>query len=67
MIKKYTFNKPRQKMRWYREYTGAETYSENTTKVFHKKEIIITEGNLEEEVERVIRLIETMKYNWTKK
>src|SRR6266498_5110891 len=48
---------------WYRKVTGAETYTENTIKVFYKKEIKTDWENMEEVTTKAISLIETMRYH----
>ena len=49
--------------KWYRKVTGAETYTENTIKVFYKKEIKTDWENMEEVTAKAISLIETMRYH----
>ena len=49
--------------KWYRKVTGAETYTENTIKVFYKKEIKTEWDNMEEVTAKAISLIETMRYH----
>src|SRR5216117_3125511 len=48
--------------KWYRKLTGAETYSENTIIEFNKKGISQEVNDMNKLTEKVIRLIETMRY-----
>src|SRR6266536_6500379 len=48
--------------KWYRRLTGAETYSENTIIEFNKKGISQEVNDMNELTEKVVRLIETMRY-----
>src|SRR5216117_2617090 len=48
--------------KWYRKLTGAETYSENTVIEFNKKGISQEMNDMNELTEKVVRLVETMRY-----
>src|SRR6266536_1736893 len=48
--------------KWYRKLTGAQTYSENTILEFNKKKISQEVNDMNELTEKVIRIIETMRY-----
>ena len=48
--------------KWYRKLTGAETYSENTIIEFNKKGISQEVNDMNELTEKVVRLVETMRY-----
>jgi len=47
---------------WYSQYTGAETYSENTIQKFNNQEIMEKSKDKEEVTREVVKLIETMRY-----
>ena len=49
--------------KWYGRLTGAETYTEKTIKVFYKKEITTELDSMEEITQKVVNLIETMRYH----
>ena len=49
--------------RWYKMTTGAEIYTQNTIQVFYKKEITQELNSMEEITQKVVDLIETMRYH----
>jgi len=49
--------------RWYKMTTGAEIYTQNTIQVFYKKEITQELNSMEEITQKVVDLIETIRYH----